>query len=263
MKFQHRRSISPSALLALTEIPRTLLDMSVLFSARCVPQHYPRGDGHGVLVIPGFLGDDVYNCELTRFLNDLGYQAIGWGQGRNLGPRAELIEGMARQVECLAAQTQGKISLVGHSLGGVYAREIARDTPQAIRQVISLGSPINDDGKTRTLTARLYRRLNGEPDTPSVPRWQAPPVPVTAVYTKADGVVAWQQALQYRGHQQCENVEVRGSHCGLTWNLAVNHLLADRLAQAAGHWAPFKRHNAYRLLFPDNRRDLRLLGESG
>ncbi|WP_372797299.1 lipase family alpha/beta hydrolase [Litorivivens sp.] len=263
MSARNASAAKPNLLLALTEGPRTLLDVSVLCSWRWLPQQFLRGDGHGVLVIPGFLGGDGYNRMLTNFLCGLGYQAVGWGQGRNLGPRAELLDGMAQQVERLVEKTQGKISIVGHSLGGVYAREIARERPEFVRQVISLGSPINDDGRATTPSARLFRLLNGEPDTESSLRSTAPPVPITSVYTKADGVVAWQQALQYAGHEHCENIEVPGSHCGLTWNLSVNHLLADRLSQNDGEWRPFVRPEKFRFLFPDNRRDLQMLGLGG
>jgi len=251
---------APSLLLALTELPRTFLDVGMLGSTRFLPQKYPTGDGHGVLVIPGFLGDDLYNRMLINFLKGLGYQAIGWGQGRNLGPSGELLDGMMRQLEALAERTQGKVSVIGHSLGGIYAREIARARPDIVRQVVSLGSPINDNGQSTAVTARLYRLLNGRPAKVNTVRSKPPSVPISAVYTKTDGVVFWQKALQYDGHEQCENIEVLGSHCGLTWNFAVNHLLADRLAQDEGSWQPFRQRRLWRLVFPDNRRDLTALG---
>ena len=131
----------PHWLLALTDGPRALIDAACLGLAAPLLQRLPKGNGHGVMVIPGFMGDDRGNQPLIRFLRTLGYSADGWGQGRNLGPASFSEEQLREKMAALALSGNGKVSLVGHSLGGIYAREIARAEPKAIHQVITLGSP--------------------------------------------------------------------------------------------------------------------------
>ena len=203
----------------------------------CVP-----GDGQGVLIIPGFLANDSYNASLISFLNSLNYDAIGWGLGFNLGPRHDKNLSMAFTVNRLYRRTGGKITVVGHSLGGVYARELARQFPDKIRSVISLGSPISATaGQGKNIANRLFERLNPEAIAPSERAVHAAPPPVltTAVYSRSDPIVYWRNAMQRNGHDFCENIAVFGSHCGMTGNLAVWYLLADRLTLKEGEWRQF------------------------
>lgn len=228
----------PHWALALTEAPRALYEAAQLPLAGLLLRRLRRGDGHGVMVIPGFMGEDDFNRPLVQYLRDMGYRADGWGQGRNLGPNSFDMEDLRKR---LAGLAKGRpVSLVGHSLGGIYAREIAREAPQAIRQVISLGSPFADARDEGSNASRLYRRLN--PDNPRGHRRTelgiAPPVPTTAIYTRGDGIVNWRTAVQAQGHHQTQNLEVPGSHIGLTLNPLVWYLIADRLAQPADRWRP-------------------------
>ena len=107
----------------------------------------PRGDGHPVVILPGFLGDDLYNAPLCRYLKFLDYDGSGWGQGRNLGPRDNLLERVVDDVAGRVASAGKKVTLIGHSLGGIYARELAKAAPELVRQVISLGSPFGAVGR--------------------------------------------------------------------------------------------------------------------
>lgn len=237
----------PHWALALSEAPRALLEFSSLALFRkTLISTLPRGDGHAVMVLPGFMGDDPYNQSLISFFNELGYVATGWEMGRNLGPRSITPEDMKHKISRLATSGSGQVSLVGHSLGGIYAREIARLAPDIIRQVITLGSPFGEGRQDGSHAGRLYRKLNPEntQEPSEVPAQEqlstAPPVPTSSIYTKADGIVNWRTAIQNSDHSKTQNIEVIGSHCGLTLNPVVWYLLANLLLQKKGSWQRFK-----------------------
>jgi pimeloyl-ACP methyl ester carboxylesterase len=242
----------PNLGLALTEAHRAFLELSGLLYTRRFLDRMPRGDGHGVVLLPGFLGDDGYNAPLRRYLNRMGYEAVGWSQGRNLGPRGDLLERTADYVNDLASRTGGKVSLVGHSLGGIYARELAKEIPDQVRQVISLGSPFGEGRDTASYPRRLFYALNPEDDI-SIDQYvlaEPPPVPTTAVYSKEDGVVNWLTCFQHGRFDHTQNIQVWGSHCGLTVNPMVWFLLAERLGQSENGWAPFRSSTWRRLFYP-------------
>lgn len=212
----------------------------------------PRGDGHPVMILPGFVGNDSYNRPLRLFLRAMGYHAVGWKQGRNLGHGKLDWARLGERVEKLYHHEGRKISLIGHSLGGVFAREAARRHPERIRQVVSLGSPI---GKYRQLASALhglYELLNESGHLEGEEHWHvAPEVPVSAVYTRFDGVLDWRVCLQRDGHSRCENIEVYGSHNGMTLNPMVWALLANRLATNPDAWHPFRSRGFLQLSFPN------------
>jgi len=192
----------------------------------------PRGDGHTVMVIPGFGASDLSTRPLRRALTRLGYDAQGWGQGRNAGARRSIKGALAQRFEQLY-QARGRLSLIGWSLGGVYAREMARSAPQRVRRVITLGSPINHHPRANNAD-RMYRWLNGggdEVDWEGFERRRVPPpVPCTAIYSKSDGIVAWRCSMEDPA-PNTENVEVRGSHLGLGVNVQALRVIAERLAR--------------------------------
>ena len=223
----------PHMALALTDGPRALADAAFLGVSKPLLRRMPRAKKtHSVMVIPGFLGDDRGNGPLIRYLRSLGYIATGWRQGRNLGPGSFTEENLRRALERLMELGGGKVSLVGHSLGGIYAREIARMDPDTIHQVITLGSPFGRGHADASHASRLYNQLNPEPnprdndDVMSTP----PPVPTTAIYTKGDGVVNWRTSLQQGDYAHVHNIEVLGSHIGLNLNAAVWYWVARKLA---------------------------------
>lgn len=253
MSLQELSKKSYNAFLAVNEMPRVVGEKRALRWVKPLLDNMPSGDGHGVMVIPGFLGEDNFNKPLCDFLNKKNYVATGWRQGRNLGPKEEVIFQLGRELEFLYKQTGRPISIIGHSLGGIYAREMARSAPAIVRQVITLGSPISQNANTQTLSAGLFRRLNPSLNQAAEQKLRevAPPVPTTSVYTKTDSVVHWKNAMQINGHKQTENIEVHGSHCGLTVNGSVWYLIAERLAQARKQWQPFERnHIVHNWVFP-------------
>jgi len=183
----------------------------------------PRGDGHAVLVLPGLGGSDASTALLRWFIERLGYRSYGWGLGANRGFGRDVTTGLD---ELLAARREsGPVSLVGWSLGGVHAIELARRRPDAVRSIVTLGSPL-------------------------VGRRQPPAdVPTTSVYSRTDGVVSWRASL-LPTRPLHENVEVRGSHFGLGHNSAVAVVLADRLAQQPETWRTFQPPRWVRRWFP-------------
>ena len=245
----------PSALLALTEAHRAAAEAITLVLSRKIVDKAPRGDGHPVMVLPGFLGADGYNAAFRRYLTRLGYAVHGWGQGRNLGPQEGIREALQARIAKLHERYQGPVSLVGHSLGGIFARELAREMPQKVRQVISLGSPFGEGRLTGSYPSKLFMALNPPDDLPieQDELHLAPPVPTTAIFSRGDGVVNWVTTRhgQGSGHAQSQNIRVRGSHCGMTLNPTIWFLVAERLAVPNGEWRPCERSSWKTLLYPE------------
>jgi pimeloyl-ACP methyl ester carboxylesterase len=217
----------------------------------------PKGDGHPVLVLPGFIAGDASTYLLRQFLNDRGYQASGWMQGRNLGPKPGVLESALDHLRQLHKNTGQKVSIIGWSLGGIYARELAKLAPEIVRSVISLGSPFAGPGEA-TNAWWLFKLFN--PDHANVTQNQRdlaepPPSPTTAVFSRSDGVVPWQgsshSAEQLAARSDIENIEVEASHLGMGAHPLVLYAIADRLAQAEGEWAPFDREGWRKLAFRD------------
>ena len=200
----------------------------------------PRGDGHAVLVLPGLVASDASTGLLRRYLKYRNYDVHGWGQGRNLGPRPGVEKGMVDLLKKLADQSGQKVSVVGWSLGGVYARMLAASHTDEVRDVITLGSPFVGSGHA-TNAWRIYESVSGQ-NADDEQRWSqvrpTPSVPTTSIYSRTDGVVAWQCSLEKSG-PHTENIEVLASHLGMAVHPAVLYALADRLAQPEGRWQPF------------------------
>jgi pimeloyl-ACP methyl ester carboxylesterase len=198
----------------------------------------PRGDGHPVLVLPGLLAGDGSTWLLRRFLRQRGFQAQAWREGRNLGPREGLLPRLQQRLLALHEQSGQRVSLVGWSLGGLYARELARLQPQTVRQVISLGSPLYGHPRRNTRSWWTYRLASGRAAQAHPRRDGAPPVPTTSVFSRGDGVVSWRACVERPG-PMVQNIETFGSHLGYGVNGLVLWLLADRLAQPEQRWSRF------------------------
>ena len=235
-------------------MPRALAEAALYTSWLPLLLRAGRGDGHPVLVLPGFLGDDRSTMTARYHLRVLGHATHGWSLGRNLGPTRTAVEGLERLVDELADRAGRRVSIVGWSLGGVYAREIARRRPEVVRTVVTFGSPFRLPDAALTRAARLYRRY--EPS--HLPAFRSPgyappdeplPVPSTAIYSRSDGIVAWGACIQPVSDNS-ENIEVYGSHCGLAHNPAVVYATSDRLAQPEGGWRPFQPPWAVRAAYP-------------
>jgi pimeloyl-ACP methyl ester carboxylesterase len=197
------------------------------------------------MVLPGFTAGDESTIALRFYLRSLGYYVHGWRLGPNLGFQASTETRMAQRLEELAQFHGRKLSLVGWSLGGIMAREIARVLPETIRQVITLGSPFAGNGHGSNVR-HLYELITGQkiPDHDAEP----PPVPSTAIFSRTDGVTHWRTCRE-REAAHTDNIEIRGSHCGLGFNPVVFFAIADRLAQPDAHWQPFGRDGWRRMFY--------------
>ena len=218
----------------------------------------PRGEPHPVLVLPGLLASDLSTRVLRTWLGRLGHPVVGWALGRNRGPTEEVVSELPLLVDRLAREHGTSVSIVGWSLGGIYARRLARRAPRQVRQVISLGSPfaLTDRPVDGSPDASVYQRLapghGGRRLHPSRGSLARPlPVPSTAVYSRWDGVVDWRACRQEPGPTS-ENIAVRSSHLGMGHDPAVLWVVADRLAQPRNEWRPFERPTRFGLgtLFP-------------
>ncbi len=200
------------------------------------------GDGHPVIILPGMGTDGTVVAPMRKHCKSLRYRALDWGRGFNRGPQGDvdtwLADLKAHVTEMLSGFNQSA-TFIGWSLGGIYARELAKSMGPRVRQVITIGTPFNASAD-HTNVGRIFRLLSG-----SAPSFTAamsarlriaPTVPTTSIYSKSDGVVAWQTCRHAVESRCVQDPEVHGSHVGLGWNRAVLNIVGDRLAQAPGRW---------------------------
>lgn len=236
------KTIKAPSLALLAAEGRGLLDIPALFAAAPFLATAPRGQPHPVMVLPGLGADDTSTVAIRGFLERLGYQVQGWGRGSNVRAPDTDLQAIAAQVMKLHADSGLKVSLVGWSRGGIIAREVARHVPDAVRMVITLGSPFAAPGASNVKT--IWKILTGQkyepPTSERVSRLAQPiPVPSTSIYTRADGVVAWRACLEEEGPER-ENIKVITTHIGLGFHAPALWIIADRLAQPPGSWKPFR-----------------------
>jgi pimeloyl-ACP methyl ester carboxylesterase len=201
----------------------------------------PRGDGHPVLVVPSFLRGDGHTASLRRFLRGCGYAVYGWGLGTNLGPTATALDGVERLFNEIHARHGRKVTLIGHSLGGVIARELAKQKPEQVRQLILLASPIRlPTASPLEPVYKMLSRWHRIDAAASIDQLNTPPaVPVTALYTKRDGIVAWESCIEFEGGER-ESIAIRSPHGTMVRNAAAWRIIAERLAQKEGAWRPYR-----------------------
>ena len=181
----------------------------------------PVGDSHPVIIFPGLATNGSAVAPLRKFCASLGYAALDWGRGYNTGPRGNLtqwLDQLADHTAALLAPHQASASLIGWSLGGLYAREVAKRLSSQTRQVITIGTPFNATAD-HTRVGWLYRLLSGAA-VDIAPAFSCqlrtpPPVPTTSIYSRSDGIVAWETCLHASPAHHVEDIEVNGSHIGL------------------------------------------------
>ena len=231
---------------ALFELNASLMLSPLLLSA-------PRGDGHPVLVLPGFLASDLSTSLLRRYIGLIGYEPHAWDLGRNFGGVYRMRQLLQDRLRFIHEASGRKVSLVGWSLGGVYARDLALKIPEAVRSVITLGSPFAND-ISATSIRKLYETLSGELISDAkIEDIQGLagdlPVPATSIFTKGDGIVHWRTCL-LKENERAENIEITlASHTGLGVNAAALWAIADRLAQPEGTFKPFNRFGPFMLAY--------------
>ena len=187
----------------------------------------PDGDGRPVIVMPGFMCGPESTYILRITLEHKGYTVYDWGLGRNLGPNSTLDKSMVDLIHRVCGVHGEKVSLVGHSLGGLYSRIMANRFPDEVRQVITMGSPFclkQDISEIKAIFKKVIGNtvIDIHPSDIEQMR-ETPQMPSTSIYTKTDGVVCWQACVD-KSATEC--LEVSGSHCGLPHNRsAIKHIL--------------------------------------
>lgn len=248
---QANRAMNLRLMAAMISESRAIFELNAFYSMRLLMRTFPKGDGHPVLFLPGFMASDFSTRPMRRLFKDLGYAAYGWQLGRNLKVNPEREAEMQALLRKVHASEESKVSIVGWSLGGVFAREIAKAHPECVRQVISLGSPISGE-IVRDPVHHAYKSVNGEPTETDQARFstlgEAPPVPTTSIYSKTDSIVPWRRSVQKKG-PMTQNIEVPASHMGLGVNPLVMYAIADRLAQPEGEWQPFDIQGARNIFY--------------
>lgn len=198
------------------------------------------GDGHAVVIFPGLGANGSSVATMREHCRALGYQAFDWGQGFNTGPEGDLdtwLEALQCKVNDLLAGHDKPATLIGWSLGGIYARELGKLMAPRLRQVITIGTPFNADAD-HTHVGWLFRLLSGHSSTMDPALRQRlrtpPPVPTTSIYSRSDGVVAWQTCRHDRPSSRVQDIEVDGSHIGMGWNRHVLETVTTQLGRRPG-----------------------------
>jgi pimeloyl-ACP methyl ester carboxylesterase len=192
----------------------------------------PRGDGHAVLVLPALLTSDAATRRVRDFLAALGYAAEGWGLGIDWGPTPRLMAGARARLGELAAR-HGQVSLLGYSMGGLFARWLAQQDPGAVRQVISVCAPLREPLRHFFLPpgplVRLWRGVDIHALAAEVAR--PLPVPGAAIYSRNDGIVHWTSCLD-PALPAARQRAIAGAHMLIMADPAVMALVAELLAPA-------------------------------
>lgn len=214
----------------LVELPRLLLQFPALV-------RQPRGHGEPVMVFPGYGAGDGSTAILKSYLRLLGYRARGWGLGKNRGTLGDTLPRLVRQSGNFSRRSQQQVTLIGWSFGGYLARELARERPDLVRLVITLGTPVVG-GPKYTVVAESYRKRGIDIEAIAAEvehrnRSAQLQVPVVAIYSRADAVVAWQACIDSQT-ANIEHVEVKSSHLGFGFSPEVYKIIAQRLAQFDG-----------------------------
>ena len=247
---RHPHVGSPSVLSSLLEA-RIFMEMALLPASLPLLMAAPQGDGHPVVLVPGFMAGESTLAALKLFLQNKGYDVHTWGLGRNVGFRGKHANALPQKIRYLHHTTGRKVSLVGWSLGGVFSFYGAESTQDCVRSIITLGSPVSVDmmgNQSPPALKAMYRlvshRLGAsahlmQPRAKAMREHRRLPIPTSCLYSLSDGVVPPQEATIDGDPALHENIQVPGSHVGLGFNGIVMAIVADRLAQAEGDWKPF------------------------
>jgi pimeloyl-ACP methyl ester carboxylesterase len=249
------RATPPALGYAIAELPRALFELVCLLPAHPFLKRAPRGDGHPVITLPGYRSDDTAMLAMRRYLARWGYAPYPWGLGANLGIGSQRIDYEKRMLEKLENVTEKhgeRATLIGWSQGGVIAREVAKQRPDLVRQLIVLGSPLADAPEATTVF-RIFKKTSSEEITNelmSMMREVASPLPnlrCICIYSNSDGIVSADIA-QDLVSPNVENIRVTSSHLGMVVNPMVLFIIADRLSQPEDDWRPFNMYALDRLL---------------
>ncbi|MEZ4986864.1 MAG: alpha/beta hydrolase [Saprospiraceae bacterium] len=238
------KAARPSLFWFATEAGRAVTELGINYSYRLLHSTESEGDGHPVVVLPGFMAGAQSTQLLRNHLKKHNYYVYDWGLGRNYG-KVTYMEKLVKRVESIHQEHGEPVSLIGWSLGGVFAREIAKERPDLVRQVITMGSPFQGVKESNYLSWLHDLLFSGR----SIDEEQAAylhqlpipaSVPTTAIYSKEDGVVPWEMCMEQVETDIHQNIQVRGSHLGFGVNPAVYTIITDRLRLHKDNWEHFQ-----------------------
>lgn len=256
MKNGKKEVKKPGAFWLATEAVRAVLEYGSFIPFKYLSQTPVEGDGHPVLVLPGFMSTDASTNPLRKYLDSIGYSAYGWSLGRNFGEESD-IDRLLDLTDKLYQEHRTKITIIGWSLGGIYARQIAKSRPHLIRQLITLGSPFTGLTESNHVTWIHKFITSGKGEDIIDPELlndipKPAPVPTTAIYSKQDGIVPWEYCLEEEETDTHQNIQVYGSHLGLGVNPSVIKIIVDRLQYDQFNWVKFTPQNGLEdmILYP-------------
>lgn len=238
----------PSLFWLLSEPGRAIFELGFTLPLANLISWQKSGDGHPVMVLPGFMASSRSTKVLRNFIEKLGYEVHDWGLGRNVG-KIDFMVLLLERIDEIYQKTGQQISLVGWSLGGVFARQVAKERPDLVRQVITLGTPFG--GLAEPNNAEwIYQLINNGKKVRNVNSSflddlpNPAPVPTTSIYSKEDGIVPWKLCMEKEEDSTHQNIQVRGSHIGLGVNTSVLSIISDRLKMSKENWQKFN-SNSY------------------
>jgi pimeloyl-ACP methyl ester carboxylesterase len=190
----------------------------------------PRGDGRPVLVLPVIGRGDDHAAPARMALDQLGYRAFGWELGTNVGPTPRLLEGIEQRLLALH-ERHGPLDIVGFSMGGIFARLLAHLHPDKVRQVVTVCSPFRRAVDSAFVPLRPLLPVWGTPDLLAVADrvGQPLPVPGTFIFSRNDGIVAWESCVEPSQPEDC--FEIPGLHVTMIQDPDVWAIVAPRLAR--------------------------------
>lgn len=246
----------PTIFRLLSEPATALFELGTSYPYKKIFKNKKKGDGHPVMLLPGFLSSEKSTKPLKEYIESAGYEVYDWGLGRNMG-ELQYIDVLIDILDQIYIKTGKQVSLVGWSLGGIYARQLAKERPQQVRQVITLAAPFAGLDEPNNVSW-IYTLLNfgksvKEVNHTLLENLPLPaPVPTTAIYSKMDGIVPWKFCMEKVEDKIHQNIEVRSSHIGMGVNFSVLNIIIDRLSKTKENWSKFKPKGLLnnKLLFP-------------
>ena len=213
-------------------MPSPALPMAELVAAA------PRGDGHAVLVLPGLMRGDPFTAVAREYLTDIGYSAHGWELGVNFGPTEHLVAGATERLIAVS-ERHGPVSIVGFSMGGLFARLLAARMPDRVRRIVTVCSPIHEPARSFWLPMEPVFHLCGGPSGLNDLGRMAEeirhpmPVPCTALFSREDGLVNWSACVD--SSETADSIEITGPHVLIAQNAEVLTILGGTLARPHRH----------------------------
>ena len=211
-------------MLALAEAGRSVVDYATLHLDRDLFQSYNMGSTDPVLIIPGYHCKDEYTTMFQEFLTRLGYTVYGWEQGINFAQMYQFTI-LRRHLLRIYKKHQKPVRLIGYSLGGLYARKLASEHPEAVHSVVTVGAPIYQDVEGSSMRfIKLFAKLAGADSR--IQEFldcidEHPKVLTTVIYSKTDGIVHWRDALDKVSGPNLKHICITGSHVGMMFNPMV------------------------------------------